>query len=198
MTTEEKLAEALALIKRQRQYIRTLYTSRNKRKPKKGKAMKRLNDDPAVRLAECRGEAVPPAGGEPAMTFGDKRNPFRNPAIADGYASGWNHRNSEVTRLTAENARLQAEAMRLHGRVREEQAYVSELAEEHTAMQAELTKAREFLVHVKKCLARNKEYAPLSHEELDGLIGHSPSASCRNECGCLWCHQSAPAAKGGE
>lgn len=64
--------------------------------------------------------------------------------------------------------------------------------------QSELTKTREFLVHIKKYLVRNKEYAPLSHQELDGLIGHSPSASCRNECGCLWCHQSAPAAKGDE
>lgn len=46
-------------------------------------------------------------GEEADMTVGDKRNPFHNPAIADGYASGWNSRNREVTRLQAENAALQ-------------------------------------------------------------------------------------------
>jgi len=33
---------------------------------------------------------------------------------------------------------------------------------------AELT---EFLTHIKKCLVRNGEYAPLSHEEIDTLLG---------------------------
>ena len=33
---------------------------------------------------------------------------------------------------------------------------------------AELT---EFLAHIKKCLVRNGEYAPLSHEEIDTLLG---------------------------
>lgn len=33
---------------------------------------------------------------------------------------------------------------------------------------AELT---EFLMHIKKCLVRNSEYAPLSHEEIDTLLG---------------------------
>lgn len=48
------------------------------------------------------------AAGEKAdMTVGDKRNPFHNPAIADGYASGWNSRNREVTRLLVETAALQ-------------------------------------------------------------------------------------------
>ncbi|WP_052766938.1 ead/Ea22-like family protein [Klebsiella aerogenes] len=33
---------------------------------------------------------------------------------------------------------------------------------------AELT---EFLSHIKKCLVKNREYAPLSHEEIDTLLG---------------------------
>ncbi|HFK4066580.1 TPA: hypothetical protein ACG1UU_004038 [Kluyvera ascorbata] len=33
---------------------------------------------------------------------------------------------------------------------------------------AELT---EFLSHIKKCLVKNDEYAPLSHEEIDTLLG---------------------------
>lgn len=32
---------------------------------------------------------------------------------------------------------------------------------------AELT---EFLMHIKKCLVRNGEYSPLSHEEIDTLL----------------------------
>ncbi|MCX9004565.1 hypothetical protein NLN86_23390 [Citrobacter portucalensis] len=33
---------------------------------------------------------------------------------------------------------------------------------------AELT---EFIQHIKKCLVKNGEYAPLSHEEIDTLLG---------------------------
>ncbi|WP_352486551.1 hypothetical protein [Citrobacter sedlakii] len=33
---------------------------------------------------------------------------------------------------------------------------------------AELT---EFLTHIKKCLVKNREYAPVSHEEIDTLLG---------------------------
>ncbi|MBY7252010.1 ead/Ea22-like family protein [Enterobacter roggenkampii] len=29
----------------------------------------------------------------------------------------------------------------------------------------------EFLAHIKKCLVKNREYAPLSHEEIDTLLG---------------------------
>lgn len=29
----------------------------------------------------------------------------------------------------------------------------------------------EFLMHIKKCLVKNGEYAPLSHEEIDTLLG---------------------------
>jgi hypothetical protein len=96
---------------------------------------------------------------------------------------------AHVTRLTAEVERLRG-LYDTYCRPEQVKAY-----RERDEAQSELTKAREFLVHVKKCLVRNKEYSPLSHQELDGLIGHSPSASCRNECGCLWCHQSAPATK---
>ncbi|MEE3929695.1 hypothetical protein V2I84_05390 [Pseudomonas viridiflava] len=56
-------------------------------------------------------------------------------------------------------------------------------------LESERAKALDFLIHVKKCLRRNGEYSPLSHEELDGLIGHSPS----NDCQCGWCALSKPA-----
>lgn len=32
----------------------------------------------------------------------------------------------------------------------------------------------EFLAHVKKCLAKNGEYSPLSHETIDTILGIRP------------------------
>ncbi|MBD8493872.1 hypothetical protein [Pseudomonas syringae] len=52
------------------------------------------------------GSLPPDLGGEPDMVVGDPRNPFRHPALADGYASGWNSRSAKVSQLQAEVARL--------------------------------------------------------------------------------------------
>jgi hypothetical protein len=115
------------------------------------------------------------------------------PGDGDGYevyAKSVDEVVNKLTELssTSEDLQVEVEQLRSIGGV---DALLADLRTGRDVLQSELTKAREFLVHVKKCLIRNKEYAPLSHQELDGFIGHSPS----NSCHCLWCGQSAPAAK---
>lgn len=142
---------------------------------------------------------VPPAGGEvevlACLTSGGKALYFPCPNIewrdgdielvdrdhvtrlqADCEALAIMHTQAQV-KWCAERDALKAEVKRLHGRLREEQTYVSELAAEHTAMESELTKARELLTHIRDTTAG---YA--HREKIDLLIAH----------------QSAPAAKGGE
>ncbi|END3791914.1 ead/Ea22-like family protein [Escherichia coli] len=46
-----------------------------------------------------------------------------------------------------------------------------EIAAELLVAKDRIDELTEFLAHVKKCLARNGEYAPLSHEEIDTLLG---------------------------
>ncbi|MNP45278.1 hypothetical protein D3C76_1391880 [compost metagenome] len=45
------------------------------------------------------------------------------------------------------------------------------LGKELGAAQKRSAELTEFLRHIKKCLVRNGEYAPLSHEEIDILLG---------------------------
>lgn len=131
---------------------------------------------------------VPPAGGEPEILgYLNKKSGRLAGPMSEVNATGYNTAlvdRAHVTRLQAEGDKFKKAAVYHSDKADEARA-------ERDALQAELTKAREFLVHIKKCLVRNKEYAPLSHQELDGLIGHTPA----NECACLWCHQSAPADK---
>lgn len=44
---------------------------------------------------------------------------------------------------------------------------------------AMVTVQAEFLRHVKKCLAKNGEYAPLTHKEIDDLIAATPTQHLR-------------------
>lgn len=41
-------------------------------------------------------------------------------------------------------------------------------------LREQLAEHVKFLLHIKKCLVRNGEYSPLSHEELDTLAGINP------------------------
>lgn len=107
-------------------------------------------------------------------------------------------------------APLQAEIERLKDNVREVTTYrdnaikkIERLRNEFTGtekerdqlkarcdgLETERVKALDFLLHVKKCLRRNGEYAPLIHQDLDELIGHRLS----NDCQCSWCALSKPA-----
>ena len=45
------------------------------------------------------------------------------------------------------------------------------LLDEMEAAEKRIAELTEFLTHIKKCLVRNGEYAPLSHEEIDTLLG---------------------------
>lgn len=44
------------------------------------------------------------------------------------------------------------------------------LAEKLRAAEKRNAELIEFIMHIKKCLVRNGEYAPLSHEEIDTLL----------------------------
>ncbi|WP_449555247.1 hypothetical protein [Lelliottia amnigena] len=46
-----------------------------------------------------------------------------------------------------------------------------ELLGELEAAEGRNTVLIEFLTHIKRCLVKNREYAPLSHEEIDTLLG---------------------------
>lgn len=46
-----------------------------------------------------------------------------------------------------------------------------ELCQKLEAAEKRIDELTEFLAHIKKCLVRNGEYAPLSHEEIDTLLG---------------------------
>ncbi|EOY5688478.1 ead/Ea22-like family protein [Salmonella enterica subsp. enterica] len=50
-------------------------------------------------------------------------------------------------------------------------ATVLALLDELEAAESKCREQTEFLAHIKKCLVRNGEYAPLSHEEIDTLLG---------------------------
>lgn len=49
--------------------------------------------------------------------------------------------------------------------------YALALLDGREAAEGRNTELVEFLQHVKKCLVRNREYAPLSHMEIDTLLG---------------------------
>ncbi len=69
--------------------------------------------------------------------------------------------NCEVTGTSSPKAKFIAAA---------NPATVLALLDELESKDKRIAELTEFLAHVKKCLARNGEYAPLSHEELDTLL----------------------------
>lgn len=99
-----------------------------------------------------RSEPVPPTGGDPESFeswWSSLASQWSEGVAKTAAYQAWSFQSAHVTRL-------QAEVERLHGRVREEQTYVSELAVEHTAMQSELTKALECIDHVLGLLRADK------------------------------------------
>lgn len=145
-------------------------------------------------------EAVPPAGGE-VEVFCVPPGYYSGPdgGIAAGEMVFAQDYRTHVTRLQAENARLQAfktafengyayESIRnerdaLKAEVGRLQVNELELAEHAYRLQAELTKAR---------------------EALEGMVEYFPEGHSDGECfsveraKAVLAHQSAPAAKGGE
>ncbi|MEJ3963067.1 hypothetical protein [Citrobacter braakii] len=51
---------------------------------------------------------------------------------------------------------------------------LTELAVQLANAESKCGELTEFLLHIKKCLVKNGEYAPLSHEEIDTLLGIRP------------------------
>lgn len=103
-------------------------------------------------------------------------------AIGRRDAESWNRRaalaqqpapdqelREQIKRLKADRSACWAEFKVMSRSVRECERERNELKER-------LDTALEFLRHVKKCLCKNGEYAPLSHEELDLIIGIHPLA----------------------
>lgn len=50
-------------------------------------------------------------------------------------------------------------------------ATILELLAERDADKRRIAELTEFLMHVKKCLVKNGEYSPLSHEAIDTILG---------------------------
>ena len=166
--------------------------------------MKRLSDDPAVRLAECRGESVPPAGEVEVLRKRLEAARSRFGRWNDRLIDSLREERAHVTRLTADNdalrkrylndldlfgkcqerenhleaevERLTAENARLKGKADEFAGAALKFRDERDALQSELTKAIDLLAF----LYNNCEKLPngKSREIKDFLA-----------------HQSAPAAK---
>ncbi|MHB9178247.1 hypothetical protein [Citrobacter freundii] len=54
------------------------------------------------------------------------------------------------------------------------EAEVTDMAVQLANAESKCREQTEFLAHVKKCLAKNGEYSPLSHETIDTILGIRP------------------------
>ncbi|MGQ3664000.1 hypothetical protein [Citrobacter braakii] len=138
-------------------------------------------------LAECGhcGEMYPSnklRGGEPLFS-GDYGECFchlcgaDDTDIADYGAWGseavtaWNYQQKCVEALLDELEVISKSEWKLAGDLTEAQMNNTVLEKKLEAAEKRSAELIEFLKHVKKCLVKNGEYAPLSHEEIDTLLG---------------------------
>ncbi|WP_239508786.1 hypothetical protein [Klebsiella aerogenes] len=77
----------------------------------------------------------------------------------------------DIDALVEELEKAQDTINEMDNRIRKQNRHICELFDDDTALRQRIAELTEFLSHIKKCLVKNREYAPLSHEEIDTLLG---------------------------
>lgn len=110
----------------------------------------------------------PPRFGWEAWRDGDGYKIDDDESELDGMWQAWQAAESASEQQLEESQReFRAADATIHNL----ELQLTDMAVQLANAESKCREQTEFLAHIKKCLVRNGEYAPLSHEEIDTLLG---------------------------